>query len=63
MIAKLVVRGQDRNDALRRFRRALEQYQVYINFFLKKKKEFIGKDDSSNKRGGLGVDRWSAYKY
>ncbi|KAL1934018.1 hypothetical protein VTP01DRAFT_6200 [Rhizomucor pusillus] len=28
MIAKLVVRGQDRNDALRRFRRALEQYQI-----------------------------------
>lgn len=28
MIAKLVVHGQDRNDALRRFRRALEQYQV-----------------------------------
>lgn len=28
MIAKLIVHGQDRNDALRRFRRALEQYQV-----------------------------------
>ena len=28
MISKLVVRGEDRNDALRRFRRALEQYQV-----------------------------------
>ncbi|KAI8137005.1 carbamoyl-phosphate synthase L chain, ATP binding domain-containing protein [Fennellomyces sp. T-0311] len=28
MIAKLVVRGEDRNDALRRFRRALEQYQI-----------------------------------
>ncbi|ORZ25822.1 carbamoyl-phosphate synthase L chain, ATP binding domain-domain-containing protein [Absidia repens] len=28
MISKLIVRGEDRNDALRRFRRALEQYQV-----------------------------------
>ncbi|KAF7725493.1 Methylcrotonoyl-CoA carboxylase subunit alpha, mitochondrial [Apophysomyces ossiformis] len=28
MIAKLVVRGEDRNDALRRFRVALEQYQI-----------------------------------
>ncbi|KAI8393499.1 carbamoyl-phosphate synthase L chain, ATP binding domain-containing protein [Radiomyces spectabilis] len=28
MIAKLVVHGEDRNDALRRFRRALEQYQI-----------------------------------
>ncbi|ORY97946.1 carbamoyl-phosphate synthase L chain, ATP binding domain-domain-containing protein [Syncephalastrum racemosum] len=28
MIAKLVVRGEDRNEALRRFRRALEQYQI-----------------------------------
>ncbi|KAI7849484.1 carbamoyl-phosphate synthase L chain, ATP binding domain-containing protein [Circinella umbellata] len=28
MISKLVVRGEDRNDALRRFRRALEQYQI-----------------------------------
>ncbi|KAI8987177.1 carbamoyl-phosphate synthase L chain, ATP binding domain-containing protein [Pilobolus umbonatus] len=28
MISKLVVHGQNRNDALRRFRRALEQYQI-----------------------------------
>ncbi|KAI9300175.1 carbamoyl-phosphate synthase L chain, ATP binding domain-containing protein [Cunninghamella echinulata] len=28
MISKLIVRGEDRNDALRRFRRALEEYQV-----------------------------------
>ena len=28
MISKLVVYGENRNDALRRFRRALEQYQV-----------------------------------
>jgi 3-methylcrotonyl-CoA carboxylase alpha subunit len=28
MISKLIVHGQNRNDALRRFRRALEQYQV-----------------------------------
>ncbi|KAG0166111.1 Methylcrotonoyl-CoA carboxylase subunit alpha, mitochondrial [Apophysomyces sp. BC1034] len=28
MIAKLVVRGKDRNDALRRFRVALEKYQI-----------------------------------
>ncbi|KAI9315168.1 carbamoyl-phosphate synthase L chain, ATP binding domain-containing protein [Dichotomocladium elegans] len=28
MIAKLVVHGEDRNEALRRFRRALEQYQI-----------------------------------
>ncbi|KAI9244939.1 carbamoyl-phosphate synthase L chain, ATP binding domain-containing protein [Sporodiniella umbellata] len=28
MISKLVVHGENRNDALRRFRRALEQYQV-----------------------------------
>ncbi|RCI01976.1 Methylcrotonoyl-CoA carboxylase subunit alpha, mitochondrial, partial [Rhizopus stolonifer] len=28
MIAKLVVHGENRNDALRRFRRALEQYQI-----------------------------------
>ncbi|CEJ01583.1 Putative 3-methylcrotonyl-CoA carboxylase alpha subunit [Rhizopus microsporus] len=28
MISKLVVHGENRNDALRRFRRALEQYQI-----------------------------------
>ncbi|KAK4508839.1 uncharacterized protein ATC70_013462 [Mucor velutinosus] len=28
MISKLIVHGENRNDALRRFRRALEQYQV-----------------------------------
>lgn len=28
MISKLVVHGENRNDALRRFRRALEKYQV-----------------------------------
>lgn len=28
MISKLIVHGQNRNDALRRFRRALGQYQV-----------------------------------
>lgn len=28
MISKLIVHGEDRNDALRRFRRALEEYQV-----------------------------------
>ncbi|KAI8971513.1 carbamoyl-phosphate synthase L chain, ATP binding domain-containing protein [Mycotypha africana] len=28
MISKLVVHGEDRQDALRRFRRALEQYQI-----------------------------------
>lgn len=28
MIAKLVVHGENRNDALRRFRRALEEYQI-----------------------------------
>jgi 3-methylcrotonyl-CoA carboxylase alpha subunit len=28
MIAKLIVHGENRNDALRRFRRALEDYQI-----------------------------------
>lgn len=28
MISKLIVHGENRNDALRRFRRALEEYQV-----------------------------------